>query len=68
MSLPRIIDTPGLDPEERGVEYWYEAYLKLKQENVELETKLSAVEKELAELQILDFGFWILDFGGKIKD
>lgn len=51
MSLPRIIDTPGLDPEERGVEYWYEAYLKLKQENVELETKLSAVEKELAELK-----------------
>jgi len=36
-----------------GVEYWYEAYLKLKQENIELETKLSAVEKELAELQIL---------------
>jgi hypothetical protein len=67
-SLPSLIDTLGVDPEVRGVKYWYEAYLKQKQENIELETKLSAaesklsaVEKELAELQILDFRFWILE-------
>jgi hypothetical protein len=49
--LPSLIDTPGVDPKERGVEYWYEAYLNLKQEKEELEGKLSAVEKELAELK-----------------
>jgi len=46
-----------VDPEEKGVKYWYEAYLKLKQEKEELETRLSAAEKELEELQILDFRF-----------
>jgi hypothetical protein len=59
--LPSLIDTPGVDPEEKGVKYWYEAYLKLKQEKEELETRLSAAEKELEELQILDFRFWIGD-------
>jgi len=59
--LPRLIDTPGEDPKEKGVDFWYKAYLKQKQEKEDLEAKLSAVEKELAELQILDFG-------GKIKD
>jgi hypothetical protein len=49
--LPSLIDTPGVDPEEKGVKYWYEAYLKLKQEKEELETRLSAAEKELEELK-----------------
>jgi len=51
LLLPSLIDTSGVDPEERGVEYWQEAYLKLRQENIELETKLSAAEKESAELK-----------------
>jgi hypothetical protein len=24
LPQPSLIDTPGVDPEERGVEYWYE--------------------------------------------
>jgi hypothetical protein len=51
-----------LDPKERGVEYWYEAYLNLKQEKEELEGKLSAVEKEST-----NFRFWILDFRLKMN-
>jgi len=46
-----LIDISSVDPKEEGAEFWYEAYLKLKQENTELKTKLSAVEKELAELK-----------------
>jgi hypothetical protein len=53
-ALPSLKDVLGIDPKEKGVDFWYEAYLKLKQE---LETKLSAVEKESEELQILDFRF-----------
>jgi len=55
-ALPSLKDVPGIDPKDKGVDFWYEAYLKLKQEKEELETKLSAVEKESEELQILDFG------------
>jgi len=61
LPLPSLIDTSGVDLEERAVEYWQKAYLKLKQENIELETKLSAAEKESAQLPILDFRFWIGD-------
>ncbi|MHC5717721.1 MAG: DUF6444 domain-containing protein [Nostoc sp.] len=34
-----------------GASFWYEAYLKQKQENVELEAKLEQVEKELEQLK-----------------
>jgi len=45
------MNNQDIDPKEKGVEFWYEAYLKQKQENEELAAKLDAVEKELAELK-----------------
>jgi|GEM_PF-5381361 predicted nuclease with TOPRIM domain len=45
------MNNQDIDPKEKGAEFWYEAYLKQKQENEELAAKLEAVEKELAELK-----------------
>lgn len=49
--LPTLINAPDLEPEQMGASFWYEAYLKQKQENVELEAKLEQVEKELEQLK-----------------
>jgi transposase len=49
--LPTLINAPDFDPEQMGASFWYEAYLKQKKENVDLEAKLGQVEKELEQLQ-----------------
>jgi len=49
--LPTLINAPDFEPEQMGAGFWYEAYLKQKQENVELEAKLGQVEKELEQLK-----------------
>ena len=49
--LLTLINAPDFDPEPMGASFWYEAYRKQKQENIDLETKLSQVEKELEQLR-----------------
>ena len=49
--LPTLINAPDFEPEQMGASFWYEAYLKQKQENVELEAKLGLLEKELEQLK-----------------
>ena len=49
--LPTLINAPDFEPQQMGASFWYEAYLKQKQENVELEAKLGLLEKELEQLK-----------------
>ncbi|MCG8362248.1 MAG: DUF6444 domain-containing protein [Pseudanabaenales cyanobacterium] len=50
-DIPSLIDAPDFDPEQMGGQFWYEQYLKQREENQQLRGQLSQLQSEVDQLK-----------------
>ena len=50
-DIPSLIDAPDFDPEQMGAQFWYEQYLKQREENQQLRGQLSQLQSEVDQLK-----------------
>ena len=50
-DISNLIDAPDFDPDQMGAQFWYEQYLKQREENQQLRSQLNQLQGEVEQLR-----------------